>query len=553
MRTLLTYLTIYICFLLNSNAQPLPDNFNKFSESLEILSNRLNLPGFSSCIIQDDSIVWTKYYGYSDKENEKRTNSKTLYHCASITKSFASAIILQLIEQHKLGLDDLVVPDLLPILEQYGIPIDKKVGEIKVKHLLSHTSDDPPGTYYRYDGDKYSLLSPIISKASNLTFEENLHNTIAKIGIENTIPCTKLDLYPEAKNALSLPYNYDSNNQLIPGQYTTQFNSSTGLVSSANDLAKFMIALDADKVISSESKQLAYSPFELKTGGQSIYGLGWFVENINGIKIVWNYGFGYSTSGLIVNIPEYKQTFIILSNSDRMSRPFSLGLPQISILGSPFACAFIKYLVNAGIISEDYPHINWDNSIMKIEGEISKVSSLPILQNIEIELKSQWNIARIVNDISQQEKLLQVYKDIFVPTSTKENPIELVNINSVMEKRQFSQNFKISGDELVRIYAIADGGYCNYFGMYDEVYIKEVNSDEEVWRMTSDYTEYAGGHPRNRKADLILKIPAGEYTVCFDNSKSPYNHYMDHWEAFPPRDLFWGIKVELYNNNLTQK
>jgi CubicO group peptidase (beta-lactamase class C family) len=558
MKALLTYLTISICFNINLNAQSFPDiftkdDFKKISESLEILSNQLNLPGFSSCIIQNDSIVWTKYYGYSDIKKSKRTDSNTLYHCASITKSFASTIALRLIEQNKLGLDDLVTPDLLPILAQYEIPIDKKVGEIKVKHLLSHTSDDPPGTYYRYDGDKYSLLTPIISEASSLTFEETLQNTIADLGIENTIPCTKIDLIPNAKDALAKPYNYDSSNNLIPGQYTTQFNTSTGLVSSANDLGKFMIALYVNKIIRPESKQLAFSPFKFKTGGHSNYGLGWFVEHINGIKIVWNYGFGYSTSGLIVYIPEFKQTFIILSNSDRISRPFSLGLPQVSVLESPFAYTFIKNFVKADIITEDYPQINWDGSIKKIKSSISKANMIAINECLEIELKSQWNIARIVNDMSQQEKLLQVYEDIFVPTSTKENLIELANINSVREKRQFFQNFKINGDELVRIYAIADGGYCNYFGMYDEVYITEKNSNEEVWRMTTDYTEYAGGHPRNRKADLILKLPEGEYTVCFDNTKSPYNHYMDHWEAFPPKDLFWGIKVELYNKNLIQK
>ena len=98
----------------------------------------------------------------ADLEMSRPATPETIYHIASLTKTFASTIILQLVEEGKI---DLEAP-----VSRYGVAI-KDADVVCVKHLLSHTSDDPPGARYRYDGDRFELET-VINSASGHSFAE---------------------------------------------------------------------------------------------------------------------------------------------------------------------------------------------------------------------------------------------------------------------------------------------------------------------------------------------------------------------------------------------
>ena len=54
------------------------------------------------------------------------------------------------------------------------------------------------------------------------------------------------------------------------------------------------------------------------------YGLGWFVEDVNGRKVVWHYGwFPPVISALYVKLPEQRLTFIMLTNCDKLSADYA--------------------------------------------------------------------------------------------------------------------------------------------------------------------------------------------------------------------------------------
>ncbi len=76
------------------------------------------------------------------------------------------------------------------------------------------------------------------------------------------------------------------------------------------------------------------------------YGLGWFVQNIEGVKLIWHYGYWVGMSSLIIRIPEKKMSFIILANSDMLSAPYALGKGDIWV--SPYAKEFLKSFVLSG-------------------------------------------------------------------------------------------------------------------------------------------------------------------------------------------------------------
>lgn len=499
-------------------------SYDSLEQQLKLLAERLLIPGFSACILYHDSICWKTSYGFSDLEHHRATTTQTVYSLASLSKPIASAVALKLENQGLFDLDAPVATSLQHILNQYRIPIDESIGEITARHLLSHTSGNPPGVWYQYDGDRYSLLTTIFEQASAMSYPELVRQTILVPAVmAHTCPITQLARYPETRELLAVPYTYDSLGQLIRGSYTNQSNTATGWVSNTEDLARFISGLWDDRFIPGSSMNQAFKPFQMKTGGASGYGLGWFIETTGGQELIWHNGFGYCTSGLILLVPKMEVAFIILANSDRMSRPFPLGLPGISVLESPFALAFYRWMMNTEI----------------------KPADKKILQNAD--LRGRWNMAQIVGDTLMQQSLMELYRKENPTRSPFDLPWEnrIACIKHVRGKGHFREAFSLSADTVIHIEAIGDGGYSKAMRMYDKIYITDSLTGNVVWEMTPVHSTPAGGHPRNRKANLLLPLDSGQYILHVDNSHSPYTHYPGHWEAFPPPGESWGAAVFL--------
>lgn len=516
----------------------------RLNERLSAIARELHLPAYSIYIKAGHDFAWTSAYGYADISEKVPASSASCYQLASITKPVSACILLSLVEQGMLSLDEPVLPYLKDIYKQYGIELNEKVGEIKIKHLLTHTSDDPAGSIFRYDGDRYSLLTKIISDVSGRSLEDLLMDRICKpAGMKHTLPTSMLERNPEIKGLLAKPYSLGKNLEIEQGQYTNAFNTSTGLISNVEDLGAFLSALTNGSIISEELFKESTSPFILKGGLLSVYGYGWYTEEVLGTKVIWHPAYGYSTSGLLIYIPQYNVSFVLLSNSDLISRAFSAGLPEASILESPFALELIKSIMEVYTVKINYPDIKWNNSSEKIRIQLESIRDHNFQTLAAYTLKGKWNISRLMQDTLSQKKYLALYRALYSKEMRTEPGEMLVDMGMIHSKGSFTRNFSLTEDAFISILSVADGGYCEFFGMYDNVWIEDKEDGKTVWSMKVPYTEYAGGHPRNRIADLIIPLKAGTYSVHFDNSKSPYKHYYDHWEAFPPDYDMWGIKI----------
>lgn len=128
----------------------------------EQLRSVLRIPGMSAAIVKDQELLWAKGFGYADVEKQISASPNTLYYIASLTKTFATTVLLQLVEQGKLNLDE-------PMSKYSNEFKDDKV---KVKHVLSHTSGGTPGNSFRYDGARFALLTSIIEKKTGKSFRQ---------------------------------------------------------------------------------------------------------------------------------------------------------------------------------------------------------------------------------------------------------------------------------------------------------------------------------------------------------------------------------------------
>jgi CubicO group peptidase (beta-lactamase class C family) len=115
-----------------------------------------------------------------------------------------------------------------------------------------------------------------------------------------------------------------------------------GLVASAPDVARFSMALDQGVLLDATSRVLAWEPRRGPDGTQMPYALGWFVQEIQGRKVVWHYGHGLESSTLLVKIPDDGATFVVVANSDGLSRWRGLG-DDADLTASPAAALFLNW------------------------------------------------------------------------------------------------------------------------------------------------------------------------------------------------------------------
>lgn len=337
-----------------------------FVEEMQSLRESLRIPAISVAIVHHGELVWSGGFGTAIVEAGIEATADTPYGLASVTKPFAAFLLMKYVEDGRLDLDT-------PISD-FGLDLGNPA--ITVRHLLSHTSEGTPGSHYAYSGDRYSRLTAIIEALYGKSFRSVLRKQIlAPLGMVDTAlnygSACGLDSYISALppddpervfehvyHDAAIPYQYDPNYGVYPVPLPTYANAAAGLISTVNDLAKFAAAVERDGLVRPETKKLMFTPTVLNSGASGPYGLGWFTETDGETRLIWHYGYG-AYSSLFLMVPDDGLTFIVLANSQNLSRPFGLGFADVSVLRSPFALAFYKTFVLGPRANAPLPSIDW--------------------------------------------------------------------------------------------------------------------------------------------------------------------------------------------------
>lgn len=288
----------------------------------------------SLSITKNGKAIYTRTIGYSQiTENEKKPlTSANRFRIGSITKMFTAAMVLQLAEEGKLKLTGTLdqffpqVPNAQKItIEQIlwhrsGIPNAKRgqssrenantipVTKDQMLDLIVKTAPDfEPGTKHSYSNSGYQILGLILEKVTGKTYNEILAERItSKIGLADTYMATgNIDVN---KNEALTYMNLGNGWKPVSETHPSILFSAGAIVSTPNDLAKFIQALFDGKIVSKES-------LDRMTTIKDCEGSGMEPFTYNGKTFYGHTGGADNYGAWLAYLPEEKLAFAYTTNA----------------------------------------------------------------------------------------------------------------------------------------------------------------------------------------------------------------------------------------------
>jgi len=295
---------------INNGIEVTNDDFDQ--EIVDYMNNG-HMPSMALAIIKNNSMVWSKGYGYADIKNKKEATNETVYMLASISKTFAATAIMQLWEKGLLDLDDDVneylpfnvrnpnypdvpitfrmilthrssiasrIVNLFTIFSILRVPYDNMGEYLNPGGKLyspKNWKEYPPGEKQSYSCTAYELLGYLVECITNQSFPEYCtKNIFQPLDMKNT------SYYPSyyKKEQLAVQYIYLLGRYIALPHFEDRNFASGGLRSNLEDLSHYLIAYmnegeyNGVKILKNDTVTLM---FTLQYPGDHFigYGLGW--------------------------------------------------------------------------------------------------------------------------------------------------------------------------------------------------------------------------------------------------------------------------------------
>ena len=354
MKKKLLYTALFSTVLLIASHQTIAQA-EKAEAAIQQLMQTTPVVGLSVAVVKDNKIIYNHSFGYKDLEQKLPLQNDHIFRIASISKSFTTTAIMQLVVKKQISLDQ-------DVSELVGFKVrNPKFPStvITLKMLLSHRSSindsegyfsldaiDPaknpnweksynayePNKGYMYCNLNYNLAGSILEKITGVRFDQYIQQQILDpLGLYGGYNVNALDSNLIAKlyeyNRDSAKFIYSPNayaprteeiNNYTMGRSTPIFSPTGGMKISAKDLAKYMIMhsqlgkYKGGRMISKKlSQQMQAIISEEENYGMA---LETSTQLIPGKTMIGHTGVAYGLYSIMFFEPKEKIGFVVISN-----------------------------------------------------------------------------------------------------------------------------------------------------------------------------------------------------------------------------------------------
>lgn len=409
-------------------------DWSSYEQSTTELLATHQVPGAAVGLAIDGKTVYTHGFGWANVEQQVPINQDTIFGIGSVTKSFTAVAILQLQEQGKLSVEDLVTK----YLPEFRIGKQGAERAMTLHHFLTHTAGVPPlptlnhamarsywaeldemdpkqaekvkglqpidtaeellkfiadldvqllgnpGEHFSYSNDCWALLGAIIQRVSGMPYEDYVTKHILQpLGMERSLFNGEGLQHRDNVASLYASKKVDGQDQIYLSPNWTAAPSMTAagfLKSTVRDMLRYMEiyrtggVCEGARVLSQRSVDLITTPHAQVLPGQ-FYGYGLSVHgNYQGVSLVEHGGNVKGVSAYVSCVPEKGITGVTLTNlSSSPGGTLLLGAIN-SVLGLPIATRRYVYRDFSCSPAKLQSYVG---SYVSAEGAAVQVSALP--------------------------------------------------------------------------------------------------------------------------------------------------------------------------------
>ncbi len=337
--------------LLKDEYSPIVEYMGKY---IPAQMKKHRITGLSVALVDDQKIVWSEGFGFSDKSTNREATNTTAYQAGSVSKLFTAMAVMKLRQSGKIDLDA-PIKDAVPefALNTRFDSIDK----ITLRNILSHHAGIPDTIIdgmWTNEPDSYKSVTTRLNRyyaafQPNTVFAySNAAYSVAGHAIENTsgMPYTRYVeeslLRPLEMDNSNIGFNIsgkDAAKSYWDGQEVPVIGlrdlPAGGLVTTVNDLSNLVKLINGNGFYKSQlfSPQTMQEMLEVQTFDSAyepdgFNAIGWFhfsrfLDDKH--TVIGHMGQTMAHSAALVIAPEIKLGVVLLANS-----PSSGGLEQIA-------------------------------------------------------------------------------------------------------------------------------------------------------------------------------------------------------------------------------
>lgn len=327
--------------------------------------------GGAMVVMQQGKATGQSYYGNADLEQNRPVDENTIFHWASITKTFTTIGIMQLRDRGLLSLNEPLtkyLPELRKVHNPYG-----SMDDITIKMVLSHSTGfrDPtwpwggskdwhpfepgewdqivamlpyteilfdPGSRYSYSNPAFIFLGRIIEIISGDDYEVYIDKNILKpLGMYNSyFDTTPYHLIKYRANNYTLQNGMPVANGL---DFDTGITTSNGgLNSPLADMMKYLSFLTGQKTENEILKRSTLEELWVRQlpvgeigGVKGSVALSFFEEEFDGMKVIGHTGTQKAFYSFLYIHPASATVCIAITNTDSADRMLNADLLRIEL------------------------------------------------------------------------------------------------------------------------------------------------------------------------------------------------------------------------------
>ncbi|MEU7423999.1 serine hydrolase domain-containing protein [Streptomyces sp. NPDC040750] len=323
-----------------------PRSHAELSAFVEATAQEYGIPGVAVGVLTGGEEIHVAH-GVTNADHPLPVDAHTLFHLASVSKSFTATALMRLAEQ---GRVDLAAP-VRRYVPELRLADEDAAARITVLNLLNHTAgldwnlvdtDEgdgslaafvdrldrlpliaPPGGRASYSQAGYNLAGRVVENVTGLPFDRALAELVlGPLGLDDTV----LDLDEVVPRRFAVGHHRAEDGSLTLARPWKSWRAGLrgndpggGIASTVSDLlrwARFQLG-DGDGLLSAGTLERMRRPtVELRASSLGdAFGICWFLRDVGGVRTVGHGGSGNGQFAELLLVPERDFAVVALANS----------------------------------------------------------------------------------------------------------------------------------------------------------------------------------------------------------------------------------------------